>query len=58
MRFIMKKIKIFQSIGPTKIITSENYIIDGENIILDNSKKELILKVKLFLKIKMEIRSI
>ena len=42
--------KIFQSIGPTKIITSENYVIDGENIILDNSKKIINSESKALLK--------
>ena len=28
--------KIFESFGPTKVITSENYIIEGEDITLDN----------------------
>jgi LPS-assembly protein len=33
-----EKKKIFISIGRTKIITSQNYIIEGEDIILDNNK--------------------
>ena len=34
-----EKDKIFKSSGPTKIITSEKYIIDGKNIIFDNINK-------------------
>ena len=34
-----EKNKIFKSRGPTKIITSEKYIIDGKNIIFDNINK-------------------
>ena len=30
--------KLFKSKGKTKIITSENYIIDGQNIFLDDKK--------------------
>ena len=30
--------KLFKSKGKTKIITSENYIIDGQNILLDDKK--------------------
>ena len=31
--------RIFKSIGVTKITTSENYIINGKNIIFDNKNK-------------------
>ena len=34
-----KKTKIFKSKGPTKIITSEKYIIETEDVVLDNNKK-------------------
>ena len=34
-----EKEKIFQSIGPTTINTSEGYILDGSNIYIDNLKK-------------------
>ena len=30
--------KLFKSTGPTKIITSDKYIIEGKDMILDNSK--------------------
>ena len=33
-----EKSKIFKSFGPTKIVTAENYIINGNNITLDNNK--------------------
>ena len=33
-----EKKQIFQSIGKTKITTSENYIVEGNNFIFDNSK--------------------
>ena len=33
-----EKEKIFKSIGPTKITTTENYIIEGEDIFFDNVK--------------------
>ena len=36
-----ENLKVFKSIGPTKIITTEKYIINGEDIILDNNKKEI-----------------
>lgn len=32
-----EKKKIFKSIGPTQVRTTENYIINGEDIIFDNS---------------------
>ena len=34
-----KKTKIFKSKGPTKIITSDKYIIETEDVVLDNNKK-------------------
>ena len=34
-----EKTNIFESIGPTTIITSERYIIEGNNIVFDNNKK-------------------
>ncbi len=37
--FYNDRTKIFESLGPTQVITTENYIIEGENIIFDNSKK-------------------
>ncbi len=37
--FYNERTKIFESLGPTQVITTENYIIEGENIIFDNSKK-------------------
>ena len=33
-----KKQDFFKSLGPTKIITSENYTINGKNINFDNKK--------------------
>ena len=33
-----KKQDFFRSLGPTKIITSENYTINGKNINFDNKK--------------------
>ena len=36
-----ENLKVFKSIGPTKIITTEKYIINGEDIILDNNKKKI-----------------
>ena len=30
--------KIFKSVGKTKIITSENYIVEGKNITLNNNE--------------------
>ena len=33
------KSKIFKSIGSTKLITFENYIIEGSNIIFDNNNR-------------------
>ena len=51
-----EKNKIFKSRGPTKIITSEKYIIDGKNIIFDNinkyinSKNETLLKILITIK--------
>ena len=33
-----EKNKIFKSIGKTKIKTFENYLLDGEDIVLDNDK--------------------
>ena len=30
--------KIFKSLGPTKILTAENYIVEGENIIIEKDK--------------------
>ena len=42
-QFILKvlntiKKKFFRSVGNTKIVTSENYIVEGENIIIDKDK--------------------
>jgi LPS-assembly protein len=34
-----ERTKIFKSIGPTEIITSEKYLINGTDITLDNNKK-------------------
>ena len=39
------KMKIFKSFGPTKIITSEQYVIEGNDIIF-NKKKDLIKSKK------------
>ena len=36
-----ENLKVFKSFGPTKIITTEKYIINGEDIILDNNKKKI-----------------
>ena len=36
-----EKTKIFKTSGVTNIITSENYIIESSDIILDNSKKQI-----------------
>ena len=36
-----EKTKIFKTSGATNIITSENYIIESSDIILDNSKKQI-----------------
>ena len=36
--------KIFLTVGPTKIITSENYIIESADIILNNSSKKIYSK--------------
>ena len=33
--------KIFKSIGPTKVITTEKYIIEGTNIVFDNNKNHI-----------------
>ncbi len=38
--------KIFLTIGPTEIITSENYSIESADITLDNSKKQIFSKSK------------
>ena len=39
MQNMMKKKKTFLSKGPTKIITSQNYDLEGSNIFLDNAEK-------------------
>tara|TARA_Y100000389_G_scaffold182216_1_gene198657 strand:+ start:2547 stop:4949 length:2403 start_codon:yes stop_codon:yes gene_type:complete len=36
-----EKTKIFKSFGPSKITTSENYVINGEDIIYDNFKNKI-----------------
>ena len=33
-----EKEKIFKSVGPTKITTSEKYVIEGKDVIFDNNK--------------------
>ena len=42
-----EKTKIFKTSGVTNIITSENYIIESSDIILDNSKKQIFQKNRL-----------
>jgi len=41
-----ENLKLLESIGPTKIITSENYIIEGDDIIFDSLNGFIISKKK------------
>ena len=42
MLFIMKNLKLLTSKGLTKIITSENYLLEGNDIIFDDLNKYII----------------
>ena len=41
-----EKNKIFKTVGPAKIITTDKYVINGKNIILDNDKRIIYSKEK------------
>ncbi len=41
-----EKTKILKSVGPTRILTSENYIIESSDVTLNNSKKHIFSKME------------